>query len=916
MAPTSTTLAAMQAEATELGSRVNNAPSKDEALGLAIQAAQLCMKALKLATSPEQKSELKSKCQLLLNQAEEIKTTPTWRPLPQLSSLSLDTHGTSVSGTSGSPSIPASNVRKLVEPVSTRDLSKKEQLLVLRASMLNDFKFKPWKGPPDPSEFAAARPSAKPFRDNHDLILSPHQMESFDGWKHAVDALPPPTLFPGDRRLLGPMMHTNRSIDLVQDAAADCSVVASLCAGTARVGKGHQKLLGDILFPYDTKKSRPMLSQNGKYIAKLYFNGCYRQVEIDDRLPVSKTQRMLHVFDRKNPALLWPALIEKAYLKVRGGYVFPGSNPSTDLLILTGWIPEHVFLQDDSTGPQALWKRIFNAFQYGDVFVTMGTGHMSSRVERELGLAGQHAYAVLDMKEEDDQKLFLLKNPWCEGTSWRGSLPRSSSSRVNSPGPNVEFRSEDGTSTPSSMLGVFPRPQEQYAPGIFWIDLNSVLQHFESIYLNWNPGLFTHRQDIHFAWNLTDQEKRGSPGCFINHPQFALTCKAGGPVWLLLCRHFQSTTQVTDDLVQLQETMKSDLAGHISIYVYDRNGQHVYISEGFLERGPYVDSPQTLLRIDVPANTTYTVVISEQDLASTSHTFTLSAFASATLDLSPARDKYLYQSSVKSSWTSTTAGGNATVPSYHTNPQFSLTVPIRTSLVLLLETLSPDLHVHVKLIHGRGQRVASIKRRDILLESGDYRRMSAIAEIDNVEPGVYTIICSTFEAGQIADFTLRIDSIIQTAIKQLPPEYAGRLPLKLSDAFFNPSCKKVAAPLHPSRMVRLMVIAKFIRAPAAPGTPVELGSRSPLRVSIELGRGPDRRFLMTSSHGEYSDAEAGVRTEDVDLWPAYLQEGEMWLVLDRLAGPATGEERCRVELFCDGVLGDDLKVGVWRDWDD
>jgi calpain-7 len=66
---------------------------------------------------------------------------------------------------------------------------------------------------------------------------------------------------------------------------------------------------------------------------------------IDDRLPTSNSIRNLHVIDRNNPELLWPALIEKAYLKVRGGYDFPGSNSGTDLWVLTGWIPEQVFLQ-------------------------------------------------------------------------------------------------------------------------------------------------------------------------------------------------------------------------------------------------------------------------------------------------------------------------------------------------------------------------------------------------------------------------------------------------------------------------------------------------------------------------------------------------------------------------------------------
>lgn len=77
----------------------------------------------------------------------------------------------------------------------------------------------------------------------------------------------------------------------------------------------------------------------------MHFNGCSRRVVIDDTLPTSQTDRTLYVVDRRNPYLIWPALLEKAYLKVRGGYDFPGSNSGTDLWVLTGWIPEQLFLQ-------------------------------------------------------------------------------------------------------------------------------------------------------------------------------------------------------------------------------------------------------------------------------------------------------------------------------------------------------------------------------------------------------------------------------------------------------------------------------------------------------------------------------------------------------------------------------------------
>lgn len=34
-------------------------------------------------------------------------------------------------------------------------------------------------------------------------------------------------------------MNANEKVDLVQDVTSDCSVVASLCASSARAAKGH-----------------------------------------------------------------------------------------------------------------------------------------------------------------------------------------------------------------------------------------------------------------------------------------------------------------------------------------------------------------------------------------------------------------------------------------------------------------------------------------------------------------------------------------------------------------------------------------------------------------------------------------------------------------------------------------------------
>jgi calpain-7 len=201
--------------------------------------------------------------------------------------------------------------------------STREKIILLRSSKLHGCVFPPWQEPPSAEEFQGT------WQDSTDFRLSQEQLDAFDCWKSP------------DENLDQLKLQSSR-VDLVQDITTDCSVVASLCALTARsekLGSGYEHILAPMLFPSNKR------SENGKYILKLHFNGCFRKVMIDDRLPRSKAIRSLHCFDRNDATNFIPALIEKAYLKVRGGYDFPGSNSGTDLWILTGWIPEQLFLQ-------------------------------------------------------------------------------------------------------------------------------------------------------------------------------------------------------------------------------------------------------------------------------------------------------------------------------------------------------------------------------------------------------------------------------------------------------------------------------------------------------------------------------------------------------------------------------------------
>jgi calpain-7 len=60
--------------------QLKTAATKDEALTLAIGAAENLMKALKLSSSPDEKKQLKAQCGEIMNVADRIKNTETWEP--------------------------------------------------------------------------------------------------------------------------------------------------------------------------------------------------------------------------------------------------------------------------------------------------------------------------------------------------------------------------------------------------------------------------------------------------------------------------------------------------------------------------------------------------------------------------------------------------------------------------------------------------------------------------------------------------------------------------------------------------------------------------------------------------------------------------------------------------------------------
>ncbi|KAI4283952.1 MAG: hypothetical protein L6R38_001787 [Xanthoria sp. 2 TBL-2021] len=690
-------------------------------------------------------------------------------------------------------------------------------------------------------------------------------------------------------------MNAMQKLDLVQDVTSDCSVVASLCASSARAEKGHPAILSSILHPHDSISRQPVRSKNGKYIFRLYFNGCWRRVIIDDRLPASDGPRALYVLDRNNPHLLWPALVEKAYLKIRGGYDFPGSNSGSDLWILTGWIPEQVFLHSEEVEREALWRRIFKAFNYGDVLMTLGTGKISEIEESKTGLVSEHDYAVIDLRECDQKSMFLVKNPWSEGREWMAYAGGEGKHNISDPVRQI-------TMSDAALGKTLDGKSHDTEPGTFWMNIHDIFQHFESMYLNWNPGLFSYKEDLHFSWDLT--QRKGRWTSIGNNPQYQIYSKAGGTVWLILSRHLKSadrTSQSDSSMVRAVDT------GFISIYLYHDKGDKIYLADGLCSRSPYVDSLNTLLKVDLPKTARCTVVVSEQELNRLSHNFTLSAFSIQPLSISEADDRYRCLTVRSSEWTSATAGGNASSASHSQNPQFRMELLQLSDVSLLLELDSGELPIHVKLMRNNGKVVRFVTTRDIVGDSGEYRKGHAFAEIRAVPAGRYTIICSTFEPGQLGKFNLHVGTMLDCTIERLSTRPAGRFVSRLPTVYFSEQIDRLWALVDCSRLTRLSVVAQSRGATSATSSRHK-PSDVPLKISLEMGQGSMKRVLAVSGNDEFSNGYYGVQIDDVDIQPDMCARAGLWVVVER-AGPleSHSQDGVNVEVYSDAAV----EVGSW-----
>lgn len=671
--------------------------SPQTALPLYTDVVELCLEKSKKISDPLTKEKLRKWTTGALGRAEAIKS----------GNRSRSETRTAAASTVQMPAVNRLSLKHV--PDGKPKLSKKEIETLRHTSHVNNRVFPPWMHVDLNERFAYRIPFSDP---GGNLALAPKQKSKFASWVRPSDICQDPK-----------MIYAVSSFSIKQTIVSDCSFVASLAISAAYERQFKKRLITSIIYP-QKKDGTPMINPCGKYMVKLKFNGVARKVIIDDKLPLGKNNQLLCSFSQ-NEDEFWVSLLEKAYMKVMGGYDFPGSNSNIDLNTLTGWIPERASLKSEDVNHDVLFDRLVSGLEKGDVLVTAATGMLSDTDAERAGLVPTHAYAVLDVKKVQGKRLCQLKNPWSH-LRWKGKYS--------------DTDSESWTPELERILRYNHVKAAQNDNGVFWINWESLRRFYDVIYMNWNPKLFPYKFTYHSKWQAAEGPVKDAYNIGDN-PQYRLEVQAGNEgcvLWILLTRHITER----DDFAENKE--------FITLHVYKSDGRRIFYPDNRFIEGTKINSPHYLCKMKPPAGTSkYTVVLSQYEKMNTIY-YSLKVHSTAKFHLSPVPEVYTSKKKITVSWTKHTAGGCANFSTYESNPKIPLELISSTPSQVLIKLEASRKYaagIELRSIDGKYKKT-----------SGDSRWGFVAFDIKDVPEGKYLIIPSTFSQGQEGPFFLEVQA--------------------------------------------------------------------------------------------------------------------------------------------------------------
>lgn len=688
----------------------------ERALQAYIECIDILLKEMKKEEDSGRKEGMKKKVERFIKRAEYLKmevkknaiTDDMFPPVP-IDDLTITTPAPFVDSHEGKR-----------HPSSNDLLSKDEKKVLMETSMINGIKYLPFMDIDLREKFFG---SGK-FKDPDGLLkLSGKQKERLKCWRRIDEISSKPVIID--------------KIDcksVKQTVVSDCSFVASLSITSEYENKFKKQLISKILYPQ--KNGYPVYNPHGKYMVQLYVNGIKRKVVIDDYLPVNEGGKLLCSMS-KNPNEFWISLIEKAYMKVMGGYDFPGSSSNIDMYALTGWIPERSPLKssdpDVHIDNDLVFNKLLSRYHQGHCLITVSTGKLSNEEQERTGLVELHAYAVLDLREIDGIKLLKLKNPWTH-FEWKGNY--SDTDTMNW--------------TPNLMktLNYNPKSAQNDDDGIFWIDYKSLIHFFDVFYINWDPKIFPFIEVVHDSWDAGSGPVKDLYTVSQN-PQYTLEVSADHEttsIWILLSRHI---TEISDF-----ENNKE----YITVIVYE-GGNKIYLPFDVkpILNGSRINSPHYLAQLLIKGKGVkrYTLVVAQYEKSKTI-LYSLRVFSTAKIKLKKIISQYKFNEKVNGIWSGNESENKSTFlivlddSSDKNNLVFEIKAPkqYHVSIYLYLVSLKRPTHNSFETT-----------------SCDKFRNGYNVLEIKDMPSGTFKIEIKTYIEKQYGPFFLSIQSSCRFKIK-------------------------------------------------------------------------------------------------------------------------------------------------------